>query len=229
MDSEKPPPVLLSSPERWLAGLIGSLLVVLSVVVFYFPPRRTTAEYQGYDITAKTTADADSATVVIAVFTAGLALLAYAINRIRIRRMAGAGLEFDGNPVEGTAASQLETSNGVKAGAAQGAPDAGPGDNIPTFQALTEEEKQIIATLWRVQHDYKNRPYNWGFTIPPSSNEHLWFWRGLSTLLQRRLVFADANGLVALTERGVEHCRLNSAEILVHPKAWTKFEPLVAR
>ena len=99
---------------------------------------------------------------------------------------------------------------------------------LPEIGALLSEELKVVRTLWKYQHDYEvNRTQGkWGFTVGEGAADYRDFVRGFSYLARRALVLQNPNGLVFLTDWGIEFCRKNSIALLAAGPAWTNFQPI---
>ena len=121
-----------------------------------------------------------------------------------------------------------EAAAAAEAVPAQTAPKrTGPVMSFPDPNALTKEERKMLKALWPHQRDYLARNENklWGFTISEAAPDYPEFVLGYSNLSQRGLVSQGDNGLVFLTDVGINYCKLYKERILGPGDAWTKFSP----
>jgi hypothetical protein len=83
--------------ERWLAALLGVALLALGTiaVVRCFP---TGYEWNNYGLVKSTRSVSDLSGIVTAVAIAGVALIAYALNGVRLIKFGAGSLNFEGGP-----------------------------------------------------------------------------------------------------------------------------------
>ena len=223
--------------ERIAAAILGGALMLSAGILFYSPPSRIAVDFSAVDALKVHTQETEPTTFVIAIFTAGALLLAFAINGLRIRRVSKDGFETEPAGEGQVTPPPEDNSSGptVAARADNGRDKTGSRvdeqktdeGKIPAFSALTPEEQKIMATFWAVQWSFraKNLPHNWGFVVPRDSPDFPVFWRGKNTLMQRQLIFSDANGLIGLTPRGVEFCTMYDTALRGHADIWRHFVP----
>jgi hypothetical protein len=93
------------------------------------------------------------------------------------------------------------------------------------FQTLQPESKKILRTLWNYQ--CANFPGNdnerWGFSPATNSPGYMPFSLALLELLKLEWVFIGNNGMVFLSNEGLEFCKKNSDEVSAHPFFYSKF------
>ncbi len=101
------------------------------------------------------------------------------------------------------------------------APAAGP-----NFDALTEDEKSVLKTLWVHQpnHTASGGAGWWSFNVPTNSPTYKNFIRGAGTLAERKLVGID-KGMVHLNDQGLAYCDLNKEQLAKVVSYWSVFRP----
>lgn len=114
-------------------------------------------------------------------------------------------------------------------GHAVGAPAAGDpllADPGPGFDALTDDEKCVLKTLWvhQPKHSAGGGAGWWSFNVPADSPTYKNFVRGAGTLTERKLVGID-KGMVHLNDKGLAYCNLNDDKLAVVKSYWTVFRP----
>ena len=93
------------------------------------------------------------------------------------------------------------------------------------FQALLPESKKVLRTLWNYQcaHFPGNDNERWGFSMATNSPAFMPFSLALLELLKLEWVFIGNNGMVFLSNAGLEFCRTNSDEVSAYPSFYSKF------
>lgn len=96
----------------------------------------------------------------------------------------------------------------------------------PNFDALTEDEKSVLKTLWTYQlkHTAGGGAGWWGFSVPPDSPTYKNFVRGSESLSERKLIGIN-KGLVFLNDKGLAYCNLNEEKLVQIKSYWTIFKP----
>ena len=81
--------------------------------------------------------------------------------------------------------------------------------NLMSYNAVSKTGKKILRTLWHYQkqHFGADSEKRWGFTIRGQGAEAKDFEFGVFTLLQQNAVIQDEQGMVFLTESGIEFCK----------------------
>lgn len=98
----------LSTASRWIAGIVGVLLIGASIAFAYFPPTPSTVEHDHKDAQVKrVTTPTDLSSVLITVLLSGVGLLLFALNGYRFTRLSAAGLSADSDAVAEGARKQL--------------------------------------------------------------------------------------------------------------------------
>lgn len=90
------------------------------------------------------------------------------------------------------------------------APVTGPTTlNLMTYNAVSKTGKKILRTLWHYQkqHFGADSDKRWGFTIQGQGVEAKDFEFGAFTLLQQNAIIQDQQGMVFLTDSGIEFCK----------------------
>jgi hypothetical protein len=221
-------PALLPIRNRILAGLIGTILIGLSIWIFLQPPIRTTRELNNCDnaiCTKETTTDADPNSLTLAMLIVGSALLAFGINGLKLTKFSSPmfGAEtanFSGKdePVSQISDFSKETLSNFSA----------PSKSKIDFEQLSPSEKKILKTLWPNQKAYRGPPEKrWGFKVSPQSPEFLEFTFGLNALIPKGIVGIGAKrGLVYLTDAGIKFCEESEDKVLAYPHFYKDFAPL---
>mgnify|MGYP006449647741 FL=1 len=83
--------------------------------------------------------------------------------------------------------------------------------NLLSYNAVSKPGKKILRTLWHYQkqHFGADSDKRWGFTIRGEGPEAKDFDFGVFTLLQQDAIIQDEQGMVFLTESGIEFCKNN--------------------
>jgi len=83
--------------------------------------------------------------------------------------------------------------------------------NLLSYNAVSKTGKKILRTLWHYQkqHFGADSDKRWGFTIRGEGPEAKDFDFGVFTLLQQNAIIQDEQGMVFLTESGIEFCKQN--------------------
>jgi hypothetical protein len=99
-------------------------------------------------------------------------------------------------------------------------------DPGPNFDALTEDEKSVLKTLWVHQpsHTASGGAGWWCFNVPANSPTYKNFLRGAGTLAERKLVSID-KGMVHLNDKGLAYCDLNKDHLAKVVSYWSVFRP----
>lgn len=86
-----PTEIMLPRLHAWCAAIVGLLMIAEAAVLYFAPPVRDTIESTietGRKIEKRLSTEADPTTLVIALSTAGAALVVYGMNGIRILRVS---------------------------------------------------------------------------------------------------------------------------------------------
>lgn len=96
----------------------------------------------------------------------------------------------------------------------------------PGFASLSEDQKRLFKSLWHYQKESCGLSSNtrWGFTVPVNSLDYSSFVSGLGLLVAKDLVTLGRNGLVFLTNRGIEFGLSHDREIQDFPLYYKDFE-----
>lgn len=83
--------------------------------------------------------------------------------------------------------------------------------NLLSYSAVSATGKKILRTLWHYQKQKfgADSDKRWGFTIRGQGPEAKDFEFGVFTLLQQNAIIQDQQGMVFLTESGIEFCKQN--------------------
>lgn len=98
-------------------------------------------------------------------------------------------------------------------------------DPGPNFDALTDDEKSVLKTLWvhQPQHTAGGGAGWWSFNVPSESPTYRNFVRGAGTLTERKLVGID-KGMVHLNDKGLAYCQANDDRLAAVKSYWTLFK-----
>lgn len=158
-------------------------------------------------------------------FVVGVALLPFLLPLVGayIGKIGPVELK-DGLPQERTIPRTVEAPAAPPVAAMAGA--ATVIDLGPNFDALTDDEKSVLKTLWvyQVQHTAGRGAGWWSFSVPTESPTYKNYLRGVGTLSERKLVGID-NGMVHLNDKGLAYCDLNDAGLAAVKSYWTVFRP----
>jgi hypothetical protein len=116
-------PILLSAFERKTSASLGSLFLVLSLVLLIWPPNyhtKTAEDITGYKTTSVETPP-EKWTCIAAV--AGLALIFYAINGLKIVSFTGAGISADTRSEAGAETGEIPVQSAAVTAVAQNQPN----------------------------------------------------------------------------------------------------------
>lgn len=89
----------LSRAQKTVAALIACVMLLLASYLFVRPPNRVTIESSEEGKTKRTSAHAEPSAVVIAVFSAGIALLLYSINGLQLTRLSAGGIDVEAQDI----------------------------------------------------------------------------------------------------------------------------------
>jgi hypothetical protein len=93
------------------------------------------------------------------------------------------------------------------------------------FPMLTNQEKKVLATLWKYQkiHFPRNPEQRWTFTVGSNSPHYTQFSYGFLLLGAKGLATVAPSGQILLSNQGFNYCQSHDAEISRWPATYDDF------
>lgn len=93
------------------------------------------------------------------------------------------------------------------------------------FPMLTNQEKKVLATLWKYQkiHFPRNPEQRWTFTVGSNSPHYTQFSYGFLLLGAKGLATVAPSGQILLSNQGFNYCQAHDAEISRWPETYDNF------
>jgi hypothetical protein len=97
--------------------------------------------------------------------------------------------------------------------------------SLMSYNAVSKTGKKILRTLWHYQkqHFGADNEKRWGFTTRGQGVEAKDFEFGAFTLLQQNAIIQDQQGMVFMTESGIEFCKKQTS-FVESGDIFTKFD-----
>jgi hypothetical protein len=216
-------PTSIKNPElgsgiRWTAGLLGIALILSAGLLFFVPPQRVSIDHTCCGCEIRKTTDSEPTTVVVALFSGGLAVVLYSLNGLKLNKfsspvfgaetVAGSTPESELEDPQNSAANPLDSkdlaaapspagnqpdmplpSPMAKASGGAAEADGGYKDAAERFRAFSDQSKMVIRTLWKYQRAKSTKDFSERWTF---------------AVLPAALNYAEfIRGLAPLLERGL--------------------------